>query len=395
MKFQKQFLIRLIVCFLAIAANMHTAQAQQFLFDKLFFGTWQNEKGKMQTYQAKQPVYGYNWNLTTDGYNGFFSTDTGLHIGTSRRTVKTVTIASKEEFKNLQMVRILLYVKNDFKFTLKIGELNITKNIKATKEDATIYLFQTENKSGKIEFTIEYPKPQTKAIYIYSLEALTALGESKDNTPQIEPTKTKSFILNRTLSHEHWNTFCLPFDVDAATVKETFKNPQLREFTGEVQGTTMIFRDATEIKAGTPYIIMPSEEVANPTFTNVVCTAPTPKTVSDPTGNFAFIGNYNPTDLKTDGTELFLGAENKLYHPIENDKTTRGLRAFFRIKDAVNTSQGKYNIDTEQETTVLTPLQKNSETPSHVFSIDGKRITNTPHLRQGIYIRNGKKILIQ
>lgn len=397
MKFQKQFLIRLIACFLAIAANMHTAQAQQFLFDKLFFGTWQNEKGKMQTYQATQPVYGYNWNLTTDGYNGFFSTDTGLHIGTSRRTVKTVTIASKEEFKNLQMVRILMFVKNDFKFTLKIGELNITKNIKATKEDATIYLFQTENKSGKIEFTIEYPNPQTKAIYIYSLEALTALGESKDNTPQIEPTKTKSFILNRTLSHEHWNTFCLPFDVDAATVKETFKNPQLREFTGEVQGTTMIFRDATEIKAGTPYIIMPSAEVANPTFTNVVCTTPTPKTVSDPTGNFAFIGNYNPTDLKTDGTELFLGDKDYLYKPFANDKTINGMRAFFRIKN--NTSQARqsqYSISIDETTFILLPNINTTplSTQEKIYTLDGRQVHSIHNLKAGIYIKNGKKLYV-
>lgn len=397
MKFQKQFLIRLIVCFLAIAANMHTAQAQQFLFDKLFFGTWQNEKGKMQTYQAKQPVYGYNWNLTTDGYNGWFGTDTGLHIGTSSRTVKTVTIASKEEFKNLQMVRILMLVQNDFKFTLKIGELNITKNIKATKKDATIYLFQTENKSGKIEFTIEYPKPLTKAIYIYALEALTALGESKDNTPQIEPTKTKSFILNRTLSHEHWNTFCLPFDVDAATVKKTFKNPQLREFTGEVQGTTMIFRDATEIKAGTPYIIMPSAEVANPTFTNVVCTTPTPKTVSDPTGNFAFIGNYNPTDLKTDGTELFLGDKDYLYKPFANDKTINGMRAFFRIKN--NTSQARqsqYSISIDETTFILLPNINTTplSTQEKIYTLDGRQVHSIHNLKAGIYIKNGKKLYV-
>ena len=49
-------------------------------------------------------------------------------------------------------------------------------------------------------------------------------------------------------------------------------DPELREFTGKVDGTTMLFKDATEIKAGIPYIIKPKKDVVNPIFRNVTIT---------------------------------------------------------------------------------------------------------------------------
>ncbi len=76
----------------------------------------------------------------------------------------------------------------------------------------------------------------------------------------------------------------------------------MREFTGKVNGTTMLFKDTTAIKAGVSYIIKPTKDVVNPIFRNVVITAVEPKEITDNTGTYAFVGAYSPTELKTDGT---------------------------------------------------------------------------------------------
>lgn len=173
-------------------------------------------------------------------------------------------------------------------------------------------------------------------------------------------------------------------------------NPKLREFSGKVDGTTMLFKDATEIKAGVPYIIKPTENVENPTFRNVTITEVEPKTITDDTGTYAFVGTYNPTELKTDGTELFLGDKDYLYKPSKIDNKIKGMRAFFRIKDASQAKQSQYNISIDGTTTITLPNPKNipSTTQERIYTLDGRQVHSINNLKSGIYIKNGKKIYI-
>ena len=173
-------------------------------------------------------------------------------------------------------------------------------------------------------------------------------------------------------------------------------DPELREFTGKVDGTTMLFKDATEIKAGIPYIIKPKKDVINPIFLNVTITEVEPKTITDETGNYAFVGAYSPTELKTDGTELFLGDKDNLYKPSTNDKKINGMRAFFRIKNASHAKQSQYNISLDGTTTIV--LHNTNDIPSktheRVYTLDGRQVYSTSNLKTGIYIKNGRKIYV-
>ena len=170
----------------------------------------------------------------------------------------------------------------------------------------------------------------------------------------------------------------------------------MREFTGKVTGTTMLFKDTTAIKAGVPYIIKPTKDVVNPIFRNVVITAVEPKEITDNTGTYAFVGAYSPTELKTDGTELFLGDKDYLYKPLKDDNKIKGMRAFFRIKDASQAKQAQYGISIDGTTTITLPNTKNipSTTQERIYTLDGRQVHSTHNLKSGIYIKNGKKIYI-
>ena len=236
-------------------------------------------------------------------------------------------------------------------------------------------------------------------IIIRSIEVINEIDQNEDNSTTITSNKdieNNIIQVTRTLSKDYWNTFCLPFDVNEDSVKLHLNNPELREFTGKVNGTTMLFKDTTAIKAGVPYIIKPTKDVVNPIFRNVVITAVEPKEITDNTGTYAFVGAYSPTELKTDGTELFLGDKDYLYKPLKDDNKIKGMRAFFRIKDASQAKQSQYSISIDGTTTITLPNTKNipSTTQERIYTLDGRQVHSTHNLKSGIYIKNGKKIYI-
>lgn len=253
------------------------------------------------------------------------------------------------------------------------------------------------NDIPKIE--IFYDKNKTYFIAVQSIEVTNEIDQNEDNSTTITSNKgieNNIIQVTRILSKDYWNTFCLPFNVDKDSVKLYLNDPELREFTGKVDGTTMLFKDATEIKAGIPYIIKPKKDVVNPTFRNVTITEVEPKTITDETGNYAFVGAYSPIELKTDGTELFLGDKDNLYKPSTNDKKINGMRAFFRIKNASHAKQSQYNISLDGITTIV--LHNTNDIPSkthaRVYTLDGRQVYSTSNLKTGIYIKNGRKIYV-
>ena len=86
--------------------------------------------------------------------------------------------------------------------------------------------------------------------------------------------------LERTLSPEYWNTFCVPFTISADVIKEKFgEGTQVCTF-GSMEGTVMNFAHSTSIEAGKPYIVKPTKEVVNPSFTGVNIEATAAKQVA-------------------------------------------------------------------------------------------------------------------
>ena len=181
-------------------------------------------------------------------------------------------------------------------------------------------------------------------------------------------------------------------------MQELFGNThRLRTFTGNVDANgTMIFAEAKKIKAGVPYLLKPAKTVESPIFTNVIYTNAEPTVVSDPTGAFSFVGTFNPTELQTDGTELYLGNGDKLYKPSSSQNRMNGMRAFFRIKKKSNAlSNGKYAIRFDDETTAIMYILP--ELKSHkprTYNLRGMVVDDSQPLPPGIYVKNGKKICV-
>lgn len=201
--------------------------------------------------------------------------------------------------------------------------------------------------------------------------------------------------LERTLSPEYWNTFCVPFTISADVIKEKFgEGTQVCTF-GSMEGTVMNFAHSTSIEAGKPYIVKPTKEVVNPSFTGVNIEATAAKQVG--ANGYFMQGIYSAkTDLTTDGTNLFLGDGNKFYKPLGTTTAKmKGMRAFFIVPQGTNLAALRANID--GATTAIDELATVVEQPTdnRIYNLQGQFVGTSFEGLHGVYVQNGKKVLVK
>lgn len=268
---------------------------------------------------------------------------------------------------------------------------------------------QLENHSGIFKLSNlkvgsgEGTNQQTKATYNYInvvtvdyAQATTStsdvIKEATNNT--FEAQNNVKVSLDRTISSSYWNTFCLPFAVSEEMVNDVFGSDcQIREY-DNMDGTTMNFKSASSIEAGKPYLIKPASDVVNPTFTGVSIVAGDP--VAVPTsGSYQMKGTYGLTDLATDGTNLFLGDQDKFYIPSVSGKTMKGMRAYFIVPSGTSATALRANID--GNVTAISSINGAEVVgAAPVYNLQGQYVgTTLDGLPRGIYVQNGKKMVVR
>lgn len=201
--------------------------------------------------------------------------------------------------------------------------------------------------------------------------------------------------LKRTLSPEHWNSFCVPFAISEDVIAEKFgAGTQICTF-GSMNGNVMNFAHSTTIEAGKPYIVKPTQEVVDPSFTGVNIEATVAKKVG--ADGYFMQGIYSAkTDLTTDGTNLFLGDGNKFYKPAGTTTARmKGLRAFFIVPKGTSLAALRANID--GATTAIDEFATVVEQPTdnRIYNLQGQFVGTSFEGLHGVYVQNGKKVLVK
>lgn len=222
------------------------------------------------------------------------------------------------------------------------------------------------------------------------------LNENGDNI--VKTAENVNVTLKRTFFHDNaWNTLCLPFDVADASV--AFDGAEIREIDlSKCKDNTIQFVPATEIKAGVPYIIKWNENVAEAkpfekTFEGVTLVAePKPIKVNN---DITFTGFYKMTAANDlGGTSVAaIGAGSKLFTVGEGKM--KGFRAAFVLSSNAQASKYKVVIDgtaTGIEDLVIDSAKANGR----VYNLNGQYVGNSLNgLQPGLYIQNGKKIVVK
>ena len=401
-----------LLCLILLFLGTVETHAQRFYYKELFKNCeYRNKKHIPQKFYATDK-YGHQWELAVDGVLAKSDVDC-LHVGTTDEKSQIICLATTAPFKDVDLVRVSTNIASgrrgrgyEVSMTLGSGKDKFYKTRKYTKrkEDlnddlSNFYITEGNINSGTLKIEMKGDNYEKGALFLYFIEVASVLSDQHELQDQhIKLGEIYSYQVQRIFSKDYWNTICLPFDVEESQVQELFGNThRLRTFTGNVDANgTMIFTETKEIKAGVPYLLKPAKTVESPIFTNVIYTNAEPTVVSDSTGAFSFVGAFNPTELQTDGTELFLGNGDKLYKPSSSHNRMNGMRAFFRIKKNSNAlSNGKYAIRFDDETTAVMDILP--ELKSHkpcIYNLQGMRVDDSQPLPPGIYVKNGKKICV-
>lgn len=200
--------------------------------------------------------------------------------------------------------------------------------------------------------------------------------------------------LKRSLTTAQWNTFCVPFAISADVIAEKFGAGTLVYTFGSMNGNVMNFKASTTIEAGKPYIVKPTNTVVNPTFTGVNIVESDPEKLGE--NGFFMQGTYGAkTDLLDDGTNLFLGEGNKFYKPAKGSTKMKGMRAFFIVPQGTNFAALRANID--GATTAIDEFATVVEQPTdnRIYNLQGQFVGTSFEGLHGVYVQNGKKVLVK
>ena len=234
-------------------------------------------------------------------------------------------------------------------------------------------------------------------------------------------------ITGRKLNAGKWNTLCLPFDVSAdqiANETSPLYRAEIRELDfensydadGVVDNNVddeyythydtweeklyLYFKEAAEIKAGKPYIVRPKNKIEDPTFNNVQIARSSAFIESGDVGVF-FVGNFDPAPLEKGNTfNLYLGSDDKLYYPSTENFKVNAFRAYFLVDSSDAGASESDDVRSiylnfgDDEPSVVRDIDNGQwKTDNVVYDLNGRKV-NAP-LKKGIYIRNGRKVVIK
>lgn len=254
---------------------------------------------------------------------------------------------------------------------------------------SAIVLTYVNDKNDKKELVYELA-PTDKYTLVYNL--------SEESVNTIAAKTNIAVSLKRTFYKDgEWNTLCLPFAV--ADAKTAFDNAELREVdTKNSHDNTIVFKEATAIEAGKPYLIKwvnSSAAAVNveKKFEGVtLVAAATPVEVNN--GGISFNGFYKMTEASELGASVAaIGAGNKLFKVTEGKM--KGFRAAFVLPSGAEATKYKVVIDgtaTGIEDLVIDGVKANGR----VYNLNGQYVGNSLNgLQPGLYIQNGKKIVVK
>ena len=222
---------------------------------------------------------------------------------------------------------------------------------------------------------------------------------------------TSVTLTGRTLYKDgKWNTICLPFDVTLAG--SPLAGAVARSLSeASISGTTLSLTfgaNVSTLVAGTPYIIKWPIDNEHPTIEspvfNDVTISKDMQNVSFSGGSFC--GNYNYHQFDSEDTSILLigindQGKSALYYP-QNGASLGACRAYFFIGPDPGTSNVRSYVlnfgDDDSATGIIaigdSQLSTLNSPLSGWYTLDGRKLNGKPTTK-GVYVKNGKKIVIK
>lgn len=303
-----------------------------------------------------------------------------------------------------------------------------SKTSQVTEETSTAMFYDCYNLTGGLGFVYdEYSDGialacPSKYFTMKSADYLTVLYDRENNAETISRYQNPSWSKNvalygRTLYKDgSWNTLCLPFALTAEQVAQQLSPDKLMtlassDFDPSSGTLSMEFEEVTSIEAGKPYIIKwqrPNDyegneetyDIQHPRFNNIYLLDIDVNEHMATTEYVNFLGEFSPVSFTGSETDvLYLGSGNTLFYP-DALVTINSFRGYFALQNGVTTrttgpsSIRAFYLDFGDEENAIKEITTDSNSSTPYFTLDG-RILNDEPATPGIYIHNGKKVMVK
>lgn len=336
--------------------------------------------------------------VATNGKNYTFNVQRALKDkGRLQLNGSTVTSPSFPDFTKGYKVTV------EYSMSSSKGSLTLSSgsNLVTGSNTQTKITLKVQNSSP---FVIE--KNSGTAAYIIKIEIIPnkvdettviSLDENSESNT-IEAKTGVNVTLKRPMNVGRWNTFCVPFSIDANQVTSQFgEGTQIAKFA--LSDKKIIYFETTGIiEAGKAYLVKPTKEAATEgyTFSNVNITAlkPTKETVDNDAIDFR--GIYNPTDITVGlPTKTFAaGIVGNVVKKAVSDSKMKGFRAFFIIPEGTG-AQSSYMLKIDGTATSINSINgADVVVNAPVYNLQGQRVDGN-NLTPGIYVKAGKKFVVK
>lgn len=215
---------------------------------------------------------------------------------------------------------------------------------------------------------------------------------NKESRFDIAASKGSNVSYDRNFIQDQPSTICLPFALTADELDKVGKAYTL----SAVSGSTATFTPVQEIKAYTPYLLIPSASgklLENIDATKNITAVPADAKTSV-SGSYSFVGTLQAKEsVKQEGMEIygFSAKDGKFVHA--SDKASiDAFRAYIAVPTPALSTAASRSIDIDfGGTTGINEIQNaQSSSAAATYDVAGKRVGKN---YKGVVISNGKKMI--
>lgn len=315
---------------------------------------------------------------------------------------KNTVFYLSEDNKSTTYPKAQVWEESKFKNDEGIKELN---TIASTIYGSNVWGSYTSNRDSYFyRDAIPFASGGVRIVY------LDEKGSDNESVIQGE-TDSVYVTLTRTLHANEWNTVCLPFDVDGATLKKCFgedvKLEILDNVTYDAQDhkVTFDFKAADHIEKGTPYMIKPTVVATSGVYDFEGCKLSASKvaesksvTIDGTPSVVSMIGEMDKFTLKSDVTanKYFL-MDGKFWRATaEKPISSAAFRCWFKATDvteakAMSISSAAVHHADGETTAVKVVETSPSATEMRIYDLQGIRHDK---LQRGVNVIGGKRIKV-
>jgi hypothetical protein len=277
----------------------------------------------------------------------------------------------------------------------KLGETATTIG-QATEGSQTLtYDFEVTSAPTPFDLTFGFQKTgsgNTPAQIVVDDVAIVRLLPSINISEEATsaPSGYANVQLNRTLKGGQWNGFSVPFSFTVAG--SALEGASIMKYKSDADNEFLFEAVTTEIVAGEPYLIKPTDDIVNPTFQGVNVTNPSEAEYGNV--SYKFVARlYNSPDLPTDGSVAYVSTTDSSIKKLTSGGI-KGLRSIFNIPVPTESRPVKALVIQFEDSAdgILTVDAEGNLVEGAIYNLAGQRI-NAP--QKGVNIINGKKVLVK